>query len=59
MVNMKSFSYLSLAKTKDIKRYLMIFNDRNSRIKFPLTWKTIVMKLSLDIVKYRLAGTVL
>ena len=59
MVNMKSFSYLSLAKTKDIKRYLMIFSDRNSRIKFPLTWKTIVMKLSLDIVKYRLAGTVL
>ena len=56
---MKSFSYFSLAKTKDIKRYLMIFNDRNSRIKFSLTWKTIVMKLSLDIVKYRLAGTVL
>ena len=53
------FSYLSLAKINDIKRYLTIFNDRNSRIKFPLTWKIIIIKLLLVIVKYRQVGTVL
>ena len=37
----------------DIKRYLTICNDRTSRIKFPLTGKIIVIKLSLVVVKYR------
>ena len=53
------FSYLSLAKINDIKRCLTIFNHRNFRIKFQRTWKIIVIKLSLVIVKYRQVRTVL